>query len=54
MIYRSSLTLTLDAVHHYDEWGLKNILEEPPEIRSIHAEMIHFVTAWLKHWIAEH
>ncbi|KAF8885674.1 serine carboxypeptidase S28-domain-containing protein [Gymnopilus junonius] len=43
-----------DGVHHYDEFGLANLLEEPPEIRKIHAEMIHFVTVWLKDWNKEH
>jgi len=36
------------AVHHWDEYGLRNVSEEPPEIRKIHAEMIDFVTEWLK------
>jgi len=43
-----------DAVHHYDEWGLLNLLEEPAEIRRIHAEMIGFVTSWLKDWNLAH
>ena len=43
-----------DAVHHYDEWGWLNLLEEPPEIRRIHAEMIGFVTSWLKDWDLAH
>ncbi|EDR12996.1 uncharacterized protein LACBIDRAFT_312108 [Laccaria bicolor S238N-H82] len=38
------------GVHHYDEYGLRNLLEEPPEIRKIHGEMITFVTEWLKDW----
>ncbi|KAJ7597348.1 peptidase S28 [Mycena floridula] len=38
------------AVHHWDEWGLKNIEDEPAEIRKIHKEMIGFVTEWLKDW----
>jgi hypothetical protein len=37
-----------DAVHHYDEYGLKNISDEPEEIRKIHGEMIVFVMEWLK------
>ncbi|KAG6898404.1 hypothetical protein C0992_004115 [Termitomyces sp. T32_za158] len=36
------------AVHHWDEWGLLNISDEPPEIQKIHEEEIGFVTAWLK------
>ena len=40
----------LGGVHHYDEYGLRNLLEEPPEIRKIHGEMITFVTEWLKGW----
>ena len=42
-----------DGVHHYDEYGLKNILDEPPEIRKIHEEMITFVSSWLKDWNVE-
>ena len=42
----------LGAVHHWDEWGLANILEEPPAIRKIHGEMIAFVKAWLEDWKA--
>ncbi|KAF8073998.1 serine carboxypeptidase S28-domain-containing protein [Lyophyllum atratum] len=40
------------AVHHWDEYGLPNLLDEPPEIRKIHGEMILFVTEWLKDWKA--
>ncbi|KAH6911475.1 serine carboxypeptidase S28-domain-containing protein [Coprinopsis sp. MPI-PUGE-AT-0042] len=40
------------GVHHWDEWGLKNILEEPAEIRKIHSEIIEFVREWLKDWKA--
>ncbi|KAF8905141.1 serine carboxypeptidase S28-domain-containing protein [Mucidula mucida] len=39
-----------DAVHHYDEWGYKNLADEPEEIRQIHGEMILFVLEWLKDW----
>ncbi|KAF9013147.1 serine carboxypeptidase S28-domain-containing protein [Cyathus striatus] len=39
-----------DAVHHYDEYGLRNLLDEPPEIKKIHREMITFVLEWLKDW----
>ncbi|KAG8220180.1 putative extracellular serine carboxypeptidase S28 [Butyriboletus roseoflavus] len=28
------------AVHHYDEYGLRNVNDEPPEIQQIHREMI--------------
>ncbi|EIN12709.1 peptidase S28 [Punctularia strigosozonata HHB-11173 SS5] len=38
------------GVHHYDEFGLRNIEEEPAEILKIHREMIRFVTAWLNDW----
>ncbi|EMD39912.1 hypothetical protein CERSUDRAFT_81235 [Gelatoporia subvermispora B] len=41
-----------NGVHHYDEFGLRNMYEEPPEILQIHEEMIEFVTAWLKDWKA--
>ncbi|KAJ4482389.1 serine carboxypeptidase S28-domain-containing protein [Lentinula aciculospora] len=39
-----------NGVHHYDEYGLKNLEDEPPEIRNIHEEMIAFVREWLKDW----
>lgn len=44
------LYASLGGVHHYDEYGLKDITQEPPEIRKIHEEMIDFVKAWLKDW----
>ncbi|KAJ7160080.1 serine carboxypeptidase S28-domain-containing protein [Mycena filopes] len=40
------------GVHHYDEWGLRDLADEPPEIRKIHEEMIFFVREWLKEWKA--
>ena len=49
-----SLTLMLPAaaggVHHYDEYGLRDLSAEPPEIEKIHLEMIEFVRAWLAEW----
>ncbi|KAI0648136.1 peptidase S28 [Trametes meyenii] len=39
-----------NAVHHYDEYGRRNLSEEPPEIQLIHEEMIGFVVAWLEDW----
>ncbi|PCH40119.1 peptidase S28 [Wolfiporia cocos MD-104 SS10] len=36
------------GVHHYDEYGLRDISAEPAEIEKIHTEMIEFVTKWLK------
>ncbi|KAG6853090.1 hypothetical protein C0991_006984 [Blastosporella zonata] len=36
------------AVHHWDEWGLLDLQDEPPAIQKIHGEMIGFVTAWLE------
>ncbi|OCH91247.1 peptidase S28 [Obba rivulosa] len=41
-----------NGVHHYDEFGLRNMFDEPPEILQIHKEMIEFVTEWLKDWKA--
>ncbi|KAH9936342.1 serine carboxypeptidase S28-domain-containing protein [Fomitopsis serialis] len=38
------------GVHHYDEYGLRDLSAEPPEIEKIHLEMIEFVTEWLKDW----
>ena len=47
------LTLnTIDAVHHYDEYGLRNMSQEPTEILQIHEEMIVFVREWLEDWKA--
>jgi len=37
-----------EGVHHYDEYGLRNINDEPPEIQKIHHETIDFVRQWLK------
>ncbi|KIJ60108.1 hypothetical protein HYDPIDRAFT_99441 [Hydnomerulius pinastri MD-312] len=37
-----------NGVHHYDEYGLRDITAEPPEIQQIHYEMIDFVLEWLK------
>lgn len=39
-----------DGVHHYDEYGLKDLTDEPPEIRQIHGDMILFVEQWLRDW----
>lgn len=44
------IVVRLDAVHHYDEYGLRDINDEPPEIQQIHTEMIQFVLEWLKDW----
>ena len=38
------------GVHHYDEYGLRDLSAEPPEIEKIHLEMIAFVRAWLEEW----
>ena len=40
----------VDGVHHYDEYGLKDMDAEPFEILNIHKEMIAFVKAWLEEW----
>ncbi|KAI0670867.1 peptidase S28 [Trametes maxima] len=40
-----------NAVHHYDEYGRRNVSEEPLEIQRIHEEMIGFVVAWLEDWV---
>jgi len=42
-----------NGVHHHDELGVENLLDEPPKIRKIHAEMIAFVNSWLKDWNVE-
>ncbi|EIW81201.1 peptidase S28 [Coniophora puteana RWD-64-598 SS2] len=39
-----------NGVHHYDEYGLKSLENEPPEIRQIHGEMIAFVMEWLNNF----
>ena len=36
------------GVHRYDENGLRNTEDEPPNIRKIHKEEIEFVKEWLK------
>ncbi|KAH9855843.1 peptidase S28 [Lenzites betulinus] len=36
------------AVHHYDENGLADHSQEPPEIQAIHHQEVEFVKAWLK------
>ncbi|KAI0632354.1 peptidase S28 [Trametes polyzona] len=41
-----------NAVHHYDEYGRRNLSEEPLEIQLIHEEMIGFVVSWLSDWKA--
>lgn len=46
----SKLIALPDGVHHYDEYGLRDIQDEPPEIRKIHGEMSVFVLEWLKAW----
>lgn len=38
------------GVHHYDENGLKDHSQEPPEIRWVHDFMVDFVRSWLKEW----
>ncbi|TFK89724.1 peptidase S28 [Polyporus arcularius HHB13444] len=42
------------GVHHWDENGRSDILEEPPQIQMIHEEIVIFVTSWLEDWEAEH
>ncbi|KAH9850108.1 peptidase S28 [Lenzites betulinus] len=41
-----------NAVHHYDEYGLPKLSDEPLEIQLIHEEMIGFVVSWLSDWEA--
>ncbi|KAI0087965.1 peptidase S28 [Irpex rosettiformis] len=41
------------GVHHWDENGLRNSQDEPPEIQKIHAEIVGFVLEWLKDWKSE-
>ncbi|KAL7285924.1 hypothetical protein ACG7TL_001038 [Trametes sanguinea] len=36
------------GVHHYDENGLADHSQEPPQIRAIHEQEVEFVKAWLK------
>jgi len=48
MCYHLELTTPIGGVHHYDENGLPNIADEPPQIQKIHHEMIDFVLEWLK------
>ncbi|TBU27201.1 peptidase S28 [Dichomitus squalens] len=41
------------GVHHWDENGRRNLLEEPAQIQMIHEDIVVFVTAWLDDWAAE-
>ncbi|KAJ7862591.1 peptidase S28 [Mycena olivaceomarginata] len=36
-----------NAVHHYDENGLADHSQEPPEIQAIHQQEVEFVKGWL-------
>ena len=38
----------IDGVHHWDQNGLQDPSQEPPEIQKIHREAITFVQDWLK------
>lgn len=42
------MTVVTEAVHHYDENGLADHSQEPPQIQAIHEQEIEFVKAWLK------
>jgi hypothetical protein len=39
-----------DAVHHFDENGLKDPSEEPKRIRKVHQQEVEFVQSWLREW----
>ncbi|KAI0755028.1 peptidase S28 [Daedaleopsis nitida] len=41
------------GVHHWDENGRRELMEEPEEIKMIHADIVGFVTQWLESWEAE-
>lgn len=41
------MSMILDGVHHYDEYGLADIDNEPAEIQQIHREEVEFVRRWL-------
>ncbi|PIL22459.1 hypothetical protein GSI_15147 [Ganoderma sinense ZZ0214-1] len=41
------------GVHHWDENGRRNLLEEPSQIQMIHEDIIVFVTSWLDDWAAK-
>jgi hypothetical protein len=36
-----------NAVHHYDENGLADHSQEPPQIQAIHQQEVNFVKGWL-------
>jgi hypothetical protein len=42
-----SVDFSIDAVHHYDENGLADHSQEPPEIQAIHQQEVDFVKGWL-------
>jgi len=39
-----------DAVHHFDENGLKDPSEEPKRIRKVHQQEVEFVQSWVQEW----
>jgi hypothetical protein len=39
-----------DAVHHFDENGLKDPSEEPKRIRKVHQQEVEFVQSWVREW----
>lgn len=47
-MYFSYGTVFIGGVHHWDEHGLANLADEPPEIQAIHNAEIEFVKEWLK------
>ena len=45
--------LIYNAIHHYDENGLRNHTEEPRRIRDVHEFEVLFVKEWLSRWKEE-
>ncbi|KAJ7018968.1 peptidase S28 [Mycena alexandri] len=43
-----------NAVHHYDENGLADHSQEPPEIQAIHQQEVDFVKGWLADFKQKH
>ena len=40
-------------MHHWDENGRRDLMDEPAEIQMIHADIVGFVSEWLEAWEAE-
>ena len=44
------MILIKDAVHHFDENGLKDPSKEPKRIQKVHQQEVEFVQSWVQEW----